>query len=590
MPIRRHFMGYPIDWRELSASIRFRQAKGRCEGCGRPHGMTVLHLGDGRWWDEGAQQWRDGAGKALPKLAPPSISLSVRHTQVVLATAHRDYNPTNNKRANLVVLCQRCHMLNDKEAHRRRLTRLSHRALGRLFTGPVSAVRSPGQSRTDHLTSAATPQVSTVAGVVLRSTSRPLGPSATRLPSTPPEDEDFDIEQRDRPLSFHWTANEDLIRSLGISFHSKKEVKACNSLLTEAVIAAYEQCAVSYSRRRSYYSGQKRYRGTSFTYATVTKSIEELLRRGLINENRSMPGQRGQQSQFWATRKLLDLWGNAPHVFDPHDIIQLRGVNKNLIDYNDTDATRRMRRELQVINEGLRSISIEVSGPGVMITSRHLIVDGTFIRRTPPELRRIFSRSKFTCNGRTYGPWQSIPKLRRPDILLNGEPSSEPDFRRMHPAMLYDQRGIRLVGDAYQVDDFERSAVKICLLVLLNAPNYQSALGALMSKLDFDRSQTERLINSTKRRHAPIADALHRDVGIKLMKLESEIVLGVLKRCIKAGIPALPIHDSLLTTRSNEGRVAEFMQESYATRFTGVNSCEINVSGPKIPQMGEVLL
>ncbi len=53
MPIRRHHRWlYPIDWRELSASIRFRRAKGRCEGCGRPHGRVVLHLGDGRWWDE----------------------------------------------------------------------------------------------------------------------------------------------------------------------------------------------------------------------------------------------------------------------------------------------------------------------------------------------------------------------------------------------------------------------------------------------------------------------------------------------------------------------------------------------------------
>ena len=39
MPIRWHHRWlYPIDWRELSASIRFRCAKGRCEGCGQPHG------------------------------------------------------------------------------------------------------------------------------------------------------------------------------------------------------------------------------------------------------------------------------------------------------------------------------------------------------------------------------------------------------------------------------------------------------------------------------------------------------------------------------------------------------------------------
>ena len=72
MPIRRHHRWlYPIDWRELSGTIRFRRAQGRCEGCGRPHGRLVLHLGDGRWWDEELGRWRDGAGKTVRRLEPP---------------------------------------------------------------------------------------------------------------------------------------------------------------------------------------------------------------------------------------------------------------------------------------------------------------------------------------------------------------------------------------------------------------------------------------------------------------------------------------------------------------------------------------
>ncbi|GAN50840.1 hypothetical protein ME121_4897 [Methylobacterium sp. ME121] len=59
MPIRpenRFF--YPIDWVQLSQVIRFERAKGYCEGCGRPYGQLVCHLGDGRWWDNAAQVWR----------------------------------------------------------------------------------------------------------------------------------------------------------------------------------------------------------------------------------------------------------------------------------------------------------------------------------------------------------------------------------------------------------------------------------------------------------------------------------------------------------------------------------------------------
>ena len=87
--------------------IRFPRAKGRCEGCGGPHGRVVLHLGDGRWWGEEAHRWRDGAGKWVRRLKPPhSLLERTRTTRVVLATAHRDHDPTNNDASNLAALQQ----------------------------------------------------------------------------------------------------------------------------------------------------------------------------------------------------------------------------------------------------------------------------------------------------------------------------------------------------------------------------------------------------------------------------------------------------------------------------------------------------
>jgi hypothetical protein len=68
MPIRPEYKWfYPVDWPQLSAMIRFERAKGRCEECGRPHGREQ-HLGDVRWWDEEGQTWRNGRGRALPRL------------------------------------------------------------------------------------------------------------------------------------------------------------------------------------------------------------------------------------------------------------------------------------------------------------------------------------------------------------------------------------------------------------------------------------------------------------------------------------------------------------------------------------------
>jgi hypothetical protein len=134
MPIaREHRWLYPIDWRELSAFIRFVRAKGRCEHCCRPHGCDVLHLGDGRWWDEDATCWRDGQGRGVRRLpspdalarAQPGLAVidpptQMRMTRVILASAHLNHDPGDNRPRNLAVLCQRCHMRHDAGEHRRR--------------------------------------------------------------------------------------------------------------------------------------------------------------------------------------------------------------------------------------------------------------------------------------------------------------------------------------------------------------------------------------------------------------------------------------------------------------------------------------
>ena len=142
MPIRReHRFFYPIDWPQLSAAIRFGRARGRCEGCGRPHKGLVYHLGDGRWWDAEAGAWRDGRGKRIrPKPGTIDILKAIRTTRVVLAAAHRNHDTSDNAGTNLAAFCQRCHMIHDRPEHQRRRWRtLSQRkASGDLFSGPYT--------------------------------------------------------------------------------------------------------------------------------------------------------------------------------------------------------------------------------------------------------------------------------------------------------------------------------------------------------------------------------------------------------------------------------------------------------------------
>ena len=62
--------------------------------------------------------------------------------RVVLAAAHLDSDPTNNRLKNLRALCQRCHMLYDRPHHlaQRWITYRRRSADGDLFFGPYPAM------------------------------------------------------------------------------------------------------------------------------------------------------------------------------------------------------------------------------------------------------------------------------------------------------------------------------------------------------------------------------------------------------------------------------------------------------------------
>jgi hypothetical protein len=149
LPINRELRWfYPIDWPEISRRVRFERAGGTCERCGRPHGETVRCLPDGRWFDVARNTWRNGRGR-LARWPDIEEAVGFRQTRVILAAAHLDHDPGNNRQRNLKSLCQRCHMIHDHTHHlaRRRITYLLRRALGDLFLGPYSAHSTPAEFR-----------------------------------------------------------------------------------------------------------------------------------------------------------------------------------------------------------------------------------------------------------------------------------------------------------------------------------------------------------------------------------------------------------------------------------------------------------
>jgi hypothetical protein len=72
--------------------------------------------------------------------------------------------------------------------------------------------------------------------------------------------------------------------------------------------------------------------------------------------------------------------------------------------------------------------------------------------------QRIFSRGSFAHHGHAYGWWQNIPKTVRGDLQIDGEATAEADYAALHASILYGERGLKFLDDAYDYDvgDFPR--------------------------------------------------------------------------------------------------------------------------------------
>jgi hypothetical protein len=223
----------------------------------------------------------------------------------------------------------------------------------------------------------------------------------------------------DHPIGFHWKAL-DLATFDGRDLPaptSKAEQEARSSILTEAYLIHRldPDGWVSYSRNKTWYSAAPRYRGSAYTYTTVTRSIDMLAAVGLLNHNKAPPGTYRQiQSTFKASPSLIAALGSAPLpvLYDPAETLLLRDRDKNLIQYRDTEETRSIRKNLAIINEALEAAAVAHPDLGE-------VLDGTPVRlgKVVPgpakrTLHRVFTES-WNHHGRFYGPWwQKHPEGR----------------------------------------------------------------------------------------------------------------------------------------------------------------------------------
>jgi hypothetical protein len=227
-----------------------------------------------------------------------------------------------------------------------------------------------------------------------------------------------------------------------------------------------------------------------------------------------------------------------------------------------------------------------------------------------PFCTRIFNQS-LGLGGRFYkASHLIIPKAHRVSILIDGQPTTEPDFKSQHYSLLYAMKGIELDpenNDPYIINGYSRTTAKLASLVLLNSENIAAfkanvtKSGSPANKLTMDQYkaayelwlkrtsqgleyeqpkkpkvakgfifgmpdfiQGEELYKSITERHAEIADLFgSENIGGKLQKLDSTIMATALKELAKKGIPGLPVHDSIRCKVKDEQVVINEMKAAY---------------------------
>jgi hypothetical protein len=395
--------------------------------------------------------------------------------------------------------------------------------------------------------------------------------------------------ERDKPLTFHWRTHPSAIAALDLPpARSRRHEDARNAVLTEAKLAHERNCWVSYSRRREFYVDRHRYHGDSFRYDPILSAVADGVNADLLEEERARPGTRGRQSRFRATSHLCELLDDRSIRSQLHECIWLRDDDRRLVNYTDTALIRRIRKEIEAINDVMARITLGLNHPDIQKVGSYWITSGTHLLLTAPRVRRVFNRNSFNKGGRLYGWWQNLSPADRAHLLLDGQPVLEPDFAQIHAQIIYALRGISLVGDAYDTGEFPREFGKRAFNIAVNAKNRPGAVGAVAKELEIDRRTASKLLAAIEAKHKRVADIFCSDAGVGLMRIDSDITLEAVKQCQAQGIAVVPVHDSLIVQAGHADRAAEIMIRAFEARFPEARGCEVRIKRNSIPHNGRL--
>lgn len=373
---------------------------------------------------------------------------------------------------------------------------------------------------------------------------------------------------------------------------------------------------------RSIYSANTRYSPKIGACSIATRIKDFLFENQYIELHGGFNDRRtgvGRRTRIRATQHLVGLLEQV-HEFDYYkegETVILKHPRASsrqpaaLAEYVDTDSTNQMRHELARINQFIqdRWIDLRITDEEFRILRRQRLIELSNKR-----LKRIFNNNSFEQGGRFYGGWWiEIPKHYRPFITIDGSESVELDYSSMHLRILYAIENQPLPeGDLYTVNGFERNLVKSVFLRSINCTSRAQAVSSIINEIreniskaetnlansedemertlaqterdsiiDYSTGQIEDLLSRFTELHTVIERHLYSGIGLHLQFIDSKVANQTLLTLNDLGIVALPVHDSFIVKRSDEGQLRETM----TSIFENVVNSTSQISRTIAPQL-----
>lgn len=372
-----------------------------------------------------------------------------------------------------------------------------------------------------------------------------------------------------------------------------ESVRHCIGLI---IVNLLEFGEVAYSRNKNFYSANHT---KNYTYANMLNALEIAIDAGYAAELKtsSQSFDRGYSSTLKAGPRLskfsklgemeLDLESLPLLAVDDRPIFGIEDLNLIKAHYAEAsqESNAFVNRLDRVYDEALKLNRVYLNK--IVIDTR--LIDNRWKCFKRVGLTRIFKNGLM---GRWFQKgemsYQQLPEEERKKLRINGERVSEIDYSAMHPHILYAWENKQCPDDFYEriVDkcSCNRFIAKWLFLIAINAGSYKGLVAGINNnKRETERANRNRevpepvLYNELKKYsikpgevveairivYPEIAKYIYSALANKLMLVESDIMTSVLLKLMSLGIPALPVHDSVIVPRQHEGMARDIMHITY---------------------------